>query len=262
MGAFVVFGLAEQIKGDPVSIVVPIRDHQNFGRARDHVDAHLAKHPPFRGSDIGIAGAGDLVDGGDRVGAIGQCGHRLRPTDAVNLVNARQPRSQQHQRVQHPVRRGHDHRKPFYPRDLGRDRVHQDRGRIACQTTGHIKPCGGYRAPPPAERGTGVVLPLCILGQLPFVIGTDTRRGEFKRCAIRVRDFGNRGVDFSSGDAQGVGGQRDAVELLGQLDHGGIAFGPHLRDDLGHCVVHVGAVFTFGRKQRGERLFEIGLIEV
>ena len=94
------------------------------------------------------------------------------------------------------------------------------------------------------------------------MIGTDTRRGELKRCAIRVRDFGNRGVDFSSGDAQGVWGQRDAVELLGQLDHRGIAFGPHLCDDLGHRVVHVGAVFTLGRKQRGERLFEIGLIEV
>jgi hypothetical protein len=52
----------------------------------DHVDADLAEHLALGGGDIGIAGADDLGDRRDGVGAIGQRGHGLRAADAVDLV--------------------------------------------------------------------------------------------------------------------------------------------------------------------------------
>ena len=255
-------GLAEQIECDPIGVIIPVRDHKNFRRPRDHIDANLAEHPPFRGGNVGVAGAGDRVDGRDRVGAIGQCGHCLRPADAVNLIDARQPRSQQHQRVQNPIRRGHNHRKPFDARNLGRDRIHQNRGRIARQTARHIKPCGRNRAPPPAERCTRVVLPFGILWQLARVVGADTRGGKLKRGTVLGRYFGHGRVNFGYRDAQGLGRQGDTVEFLGQCDHSRITRRANLRDNVGDRVVHIGAVFAFGRQQRCKRLFKIGLIKV
>ena len=65
--AFVVFGLAEQVERDPVGVVVAVGDHEDFRRPGDHVDADAAEDPALGGGDIGIAGAGDLVDRGDRL---------------------------------------------------------------------------------------------------------------------------------------------------------------------------------------------------
>ena len=79
--AFVMLSLAEKIKRDPIWIVVRVGDHQNLGRPGDHVDADLAKHAPLGGSDIGVAGAGDLVDGLDWPRAVGQRRDRLCAAD-------------------------------------------------------------------------------------------------------------------------------------------------------------------------------------
>ena len=80
------FGLAEQIGGDPVGIVGAIGDHQDFRRPGDGIDAHLAEHFALGGGDPGVAGADDLVHRRDAFGAIGQRGDRLRPADAVNFA--------------------------------------------------------------------------------------------------------------------------------------------------------------------------------
>lgn len=58
------FGLAEQIKGDEIGIIVAIGDDKDLRRAGDHVDADFAENAPFGGGDKGVAGAGDLVHRG------------------------------------------------------------------------------------------------------------------------------------------------------------------------------------------------------
>ena len=62
LGAAAVFGLGEEIGGDPGGVGGPVGDDQHFGRAGDHVDADRAEDLPLGGGDIGIAGADDLVD--------------------------------------------------------------------------------------------------------------------------------------------------------------------------------------------------------
>ena len=66
------FRLAEQIRCDPGRVIIPIGDHEDFGGAGDHINADFAKDPPLGCRDECIAGPGDLVDRGDRLGPIGQ----------------------------------------------------------------------------------------------------------------------------------------------------------------------------------------------
>ena len=82
----VMLGLGQQVGGDPVRIVAAVGDHQHFRRAGDHVDADRAEHLALGGRDIGVAGADDLGDRADGLGAIGKRGDRLRAADAVDLV--------------------------------------------------------------------------------------------------------------------------------------------------------------------------------
>ena len=86
LGRFVVLGLREQVGGDPGRVVRLVGDDQNLGRACDRVDADLAEDLALGGGDIGVAGADDLVDGGDRLRAVSERRDRLRAADAVDFV--------------------------------------------------------------------------------------------------------------------------------------------------------------------------------
>ena len=58
-------------------------------RAGHHVDADLAEHLALGGGDIGVAGADDLGDRRDGLGAVGERGDRLRAADAIDLARRR-----------------------------------------------------------------------------------------------------------------------------------------------------------------------------
>ncbi len=77
----IVFGLAEQVGGDPVGIVLAVGDHEDFARPGDHVDPDHAVKLALGFGDIGIAGAGDDIDRADPLGAIGERADRLRAAD-------------------------------------------------------------------------------------------------------------------------------------------------------------------------------------
>ncbi len=111
----VVLGLRQQIGGDPCRVVVPVGDDQDFRWAGDHVDADPAEDPPLGRRDIGVARPDDLVDRRDRRRAISQRRDRLRAADPVDFVDPDELRRGQHQRVEHPVRRRHDHRPAARP---------------------------------------------------------------------------------------------------------------------------------------------------
>ena len=58
-----------------------VGDDQDLRRAGDHVDAHGAEHAALGRRDVRVAGAADLVDRGNRRGAVGERGDRLRAAD-------------------------------------------------------------------------------------------------------------------------------------------------------------------------------------
>ncbi len=95
----VMFGLAEQVHRHPVGRCAAIGEHEDFTRPGDHVDADLAEHTALRARHIGVPRAGDLVDRGNRGGAIRECGNRLRTADREHPVHPGDRRGRQHERV-------------------------------------------------------------------------------------------------------------------------------------------------------------------
>ncbi len=119
------FGLRQQIGGDPIGIVVAIGHHQDLGRTGNHVDTHRAEHLALGGRHIGIAGSDDLIDGPHRVRTIRECADRLRAPHAPDLIDTRQTRSGQHQRIEHAFGRGHGHGQAIHAGHARRNGVHQ-----------------------------------------------------------------------------------------------------------------------------------------
>ncbi|MNT36505.1 hypothetical protein D3C72_1725910 [compost metagenome] len=95
----VMLGLAEEVHGHPVGRRGAVGQHQDFARARDHVDAHGAEHALLGAGHIGVAGAGDLVHLGHGGRAVGQRGHGLGAADGEGPRHARYIGGGQHQLV-------------------------------------------------------------------------------------------------------------------------------------------------------------------
>ena len=136
----VVFGLREQIGGDPVGIVFAIGDDQDLRGAGDHVDADGAEDHALGGGDVGVARPHDLVHRRDRRGAVGERGDRLRAADPIDLVDAGDARGGEHQRVHLAFGRRRHHDDALDAGDAGRNGVHQNRTRIGGGAARHVKP--------------------------------------------------------------------------------------------------------------------------
>ena len=255
----VVFGLRQQVQRQPVGMLGAVGDHQHLGGAGDAVDAYPAEDLPFRRRDIGVARPGDLVDRAHGFGAIGHRRDRLRAADAPDFIDAGDAAGEQHQRVDLAARGRHADRQPRHPGHPRRDRVHQDRGRIAGLAARHIQPRRRDRRPAPAEFGAGLVGPQRVGRHLAGVIGADALGREFQRGAVPGRDARTGGVDLGGGEAQPVRGQVGAVEAVGQLDQRRVAARPDLGDDPGDHVADIGGILALGRQHGGETRLEIGI---
>ena len=88
----VVLGLAEQVHRDPVGRRRAVGEDEDLARAGDHVDADRAEDAPLGARDVGVAGAGDLVDGGNRLRAVGERADRLRAADREQRGRRRRAR--------------------------------------------------------------------------------------------------------------------------------------------------------------------------
>ena len=82
-----------------MGIIFSIRNHQYFGGARDHINAHLSKYAAFCGGNIGIAWASNLINRRDRLGPIRKGSDRLRTANAIHLIDTRDFTGQQNQRI-------------------------------------------------------------------------------------------------------------------------------------------------------------------
>ena len=259
LGAWIVLGLGQQVGGDPRRVVCRVRHHQDLGRARDQVDADGAEHAALGGGDISVAGTDDLVDRGDGGGPVGQRGDRLRPADAPDLVDARDLRRRQHQRVERAVGRRHRHDEAFDAGDPCRHGVHQDGTRIGGGAARNVQPHRGDRRPPhPQTDPVGVGIP-DVLGHLTAVVIVDARRGELERRHRLVAAGGPRRLDLARIHAQFRHAvDRQPVELRGVFQQRRVAALAYLGDDLRHRVIDVGIDLATGGHQRLEGSGEVG----
>ena len=78
--------LAEQISGDERRIGTVVGNDQDLSRSRRQIDADKAEQLALGLGDVGIAGAGDHVDGVHADAAVGHGAERLHAADGVDLV--------------------------------------------------------------------------------------------------------------------------------------------------------------------------------
>jgi hypothetical protein len=89
LGDWIMLSLGQQVGGNPVRIAVLVGNHQNFGRAGNHVDTNRAEHTALGGGNKGIARPDNLGNRLDRLSTKCQGCYRLRAANAVDLGNAR-----------------------------------------------------------------------------------------------------------------------------------------------------------------------------
>jgi hypothetical protein len=254
---FVVLRLREQVGGDPVRVAGLVGDDQDLGGSGDHVDADLAEHDALGRRHIGVAGTHDLGDRLDARCPIGECGHRLRAADAIDLVDACELRRRQHQRVELSVRRRHHHDDARHARDFRGHRVHEDRGRISRGAARHVKPDCLDRGPAAAEFDAERVGEALVLGQLANVIGLDPAAGERKRVErFGIAGFRGRG-DLLAADAQADATEIDPIEAPAEVNQRGVAPLDHVIDDATRGCVDIGGDFALGAEKSVELLEKI-----
>ena len=262
LGGGVVLGLGEQVDGDPRRIVGGVGDDQHLRRPGNHIDADGAEHPAFGGGDIGVAGADDLVDRGDRLGAVGQRRNRLGAADAENLVDACDTGGDQNQGVERAAGRRHHHHQPADAGGLGRHRVHQHRGRIGGGAAGHVEADGAHRCPAIAEPKAGVVAVVEIVRHLPGMEGGDPLRREFQRGDRLGRARPGGAVQVRRRNPHGVRRQFEPIKPSGVVDDRVVAAGADVGEDRRHRIVDVGRGFPFGGKHRPERGLEPRIADI
>ena len=177
----VVLRLTEQIGGDPVRIVLVVRDDEDFRWTGHGVDPDCAEHFALGGGDISVAGTDDLVHRGNRLCAVGERGYGLRAADAIDFRHPCALRSGQHQRIDLAAACGCHHRDAGDTGHARGHRVHQNGTRIARGTARNVEPDAVERRPAPAQGRAGIVGETVVLGQLAAVIDLDAFRRDIQR---------------------------------------------------------------------------------
>ncbi len=250
----VMFGLRQEVGGDPVRIRRLVGEDQDLGGARDHVDADFAEHKAFGRGDIGISGSDDLRHGRNRLRAVSKRRHRLCAADTVDLVDPGEIGSRQDERVELAVRRGHDHDEPRHARHFRRHSVHQNGGGISRGAPRHVKPYGFDRRPTITERHADRIDIAVILRQLAAVVGLNAAVRELER-----RERGGiagfaRVLQLGLLHGQAGAHEIDAVELERQFDQSAIAPLRDIGDNGADRLLDIGRRLAFPAKKEPERV--------
>ena len=78
-------GLRQHVRRDEPRIGRSAGQDDHFAGTGNHVDVHLSEDFALRRGDIGVAGADDLVDAGDRFGAVSKGRNSLGASHQVDL---------------------------------------------------------------------------------------------------------------------------------------------------------------------------------
>ena len=254
----VVFGLAEQVGGDPVGVVRGIGDDDDLRRAGDHVDADDPVDLALGLRDPGVARAGDDVDVRDAAGAVGECSDALRAADPPQLVDPGEVRGGEDEGIDRATRRRGHHHQPSDAGDARGDGVHQQRGGIGGAAAGDVDARRIDRQPARAEANAGAVRIIGVCGSLALVIGADAGRGEVERDAqARIERFVGGGaigsVDAPAGLVRVV-----AIKGAGEIGERCFAFCADAGDDRGDIAGDIGRGFAAVVDEGGEAGGEVG----
>ncbi len=178
-GERIVFGLREEIGGDPRRVGRVVGDDDGFGGAGESVEADEAEHLPFGEGDEQAAGANDFIHTGNRLCAERHGRDCLRAADTEHFIHAGDLRGGEddgrHIAAGFAWRRADDDL--FHACDAGRDGAHEERGGQRRRTTRHVDADTVERGDALAEGA---------IGSLPggdgllFVKGFDASGGELK----------------------------------------------------------------------------------
>jgi len=84
-GSGAMLRLGDEIGRDELGTCRFVRQDDDFTGAGNAVDVDLPEDMPFGEGYEQIAGSDDLVDSRDSFDAVGQCGHRLGPSDSIDF---------------------------------------------------------------------------------------------------------------------------------------------------------------------------------
>ncbi|GGO95719.1 hypothetical protein GCM10011329_20530 [Stakelama pacifica] len=162
-------------------------------------------------------------------------------------------RGGEHQRIDLTLRRRRHHDEPLDARNLGRNRVHQHRGRIGSAPARDIDARRIDAAPARTEANPRIVGGIAVGRFLLLVIGSDPVAREFERGAqIGLQPVISSGK-FGRFDPPAALIQIMAVEFLGKGADRGVAFIPHRGGDDAHVALDIRIRFAPGIDQIVER---------
>ena len=176
----VVLRLTQQVGRNIGRVRGVVRDDQNLGRACDHVNVNRAEGELFRRRNESVARADDFIHLRNEARAVGQRRDSLRAADGDHGVYARDFRRRKHL-VRHIFGRGRDHDELADTGDLGRDGVHEHRGRIRRRAARHIDADSREAAHGLAEDLARRALPFPRFYEHLLVVVADVRRRLFER---------------------------------------------------------------------------------
>ena len=223
-GELVVLGAGEEVGGDEGGIGVGVGDDEGLGGAEDAVDADFAEELLLGEGDEDAAGAADLVDARDGLGAVGHRGDALHAAGAEDVIDAGDFGGDELERGDGAIGRdGRGHDDLGDAGDAGGDDGHEDGGRVDGGGAGDVEAGAGDRADDLADRT--VLEGLERVGELLFVEGADAVRSDGQGFDKRCIDLGSRLADLVAGDFEGqlggVGG--DAVDRFVVAADSGVA---------------------------------------
>ena len=178
-------GLAEQVGGDRRRARGAVGDDQQLARAGRHVDGRAARQRGDEGLRLGhpgIAGAANLVDGGNVARPEGESRDRLgaaRGPDRLDPANLGRERDDGVEPAVRPRRSDrHDFTDPRRPRRQGE---HQQGGEERGPAAGYVEADPVDRPPDLAHRQARHRLDPMLGGKAAFVEGSDVGGGELDR---------------------------------------------------------------------------------
>ena len=248
-----VLGLDDDVDGGEGRVGRRAGDHDDLGRPGEGGrDAHDTRDLSLGLGHVGVAGAGDDVDGRDGGGAVGQGGDRLRPTHAVDLVHTGHRRRGQGGPVDVAVRPRRDTEGDGGDAgDPGGGGAHEDGGGVLCPAAGSVEAGATDRPGQVADRDAPVDM-VARRSALGGVIGDDPLERRLERPEERRVGAGAGLLDLLERHPQAVG-DIDPVEGGGGPDHGGVALGADLAQNGRDGIVDVGAGCVRARQDGVER---------
>ena len=240
--AVAVLRLGEHVEGDGVDHVLrrPRAEHdQEVARTGEAVDPDDCRELVLGLLDVQVARPHDHVDGGDRLGAVGEGRDRLGAAHPVHAFDPAQPAGAEDGRIDAgDAARGGAHRHVEHARGAGGDDAHHDGARIRRTATRNVdgRRCDGHL--PQRDAVT--------LGQLDGDVHADTGVGDDGDVGDRDLEPGHelawepddRLVELLWADEQGRWLGSLGVELACALPHGGVAARADALDDRPDGLVH------------------------